>query len=97
LSDEDDKATTSVLLPTPSNPKENLRVKKGVLLSDDEELPQKDSRRLRLSSRAQSLVNSEAEREAHALMDIDDGMCFFSQEKLSEFNLYRGCGASNQK
>lgn len=73
LSDEDDdKATTSALPSAPSKPKEKLRVRKGVLLSDDEEPPQKDTRRSRLSSRAQSLVNSEAEREAHALMDIDD-------------------------
>ncbi|KAF9006066.1 DNA polymerase subunit Cdc27 [Cyathus striatus] len=48
----------------------NLRIKKGVVLSDDdtEAVPQISRRK----SRAASVVDSEAEREAQSLMDIDD-------------------------
>lgn len=54
----------------------NVRVKKRTVLSDGEgegDIP-KPARRPRKSARASEPVDSEAENEARALMDVDDGV-----------------------
>ncbi|TFK39870.1 DNA polymerase subunit Cdc27 [Crucibulum laeve] len=68
-SEQENQSTLAAPSKVPSRSKENLRAARGVILSDDEsDVP----RRSRRKSRAESVVNSEAEREALALMDIDD-------------------------
>ena len=61
--------------PTRPEPKDNVRVKKRTVLSDDddEETPQ-PSRKSRITLGKAKAVNSGADREAKALMDVDDGM-----------------------
>jgi DNA polymerase delta subunit 3 len=53
------------------------RVKRGVVISDDDDVPQTASRRKNKSStdsRMDDEVHSEAERDLRAMMDVDDGM-----------------------
>jgi hypothetical protein len=65
----------------PASDKSGPRVRRGVVLSDDEDVPQPPmSRKSRSSagSRMDSDVGSEAERDLKTMMDVDDGICFHS-------------------
>ena len=54
--------------------KPTVKVKKGVIVSDEEDdAPRILRRKSKLPSKAASDVDSEAEKAARALMDIDDG------------------------
>lgn len=58
-------------------------MKKGVVLSDDDDndVPVKSHRKARMSVHSEA-ADSEAERDAHALMDIDDGLCKYLIDPL---------------
>jgi DNA polymerase delta subunit 3 len=76
---EDDKPSVSLSKqPSESRSKGNVRVKKRTVLSDDDDdLPSPHPRMSRMTLRAQSAVDSEAEQDLKALMDIDDGTRVF--------------------
>ena len=61
--------------PTRSDPKDNVRVKNRTVLSDDDdEETLQLSRKSRITLGKAKAVDSSADREAKALMDVDDGM-----------------------
>lgn len=63
----------------PPSDKSGARVEKGVILSDDEDVPQPASRRKNrsiTSSRMSSDIDLEAEQNLKAMMDVDDGSIF---------------------
>jgi DNA polymerase delta subunit 3 len=56
-----------------------LRIRKGVVLSDDEDAPQPPPLRKSRSSKSSMMdsdVDSEAERDLKLMMDVDDGIYF---------------------
>lgn len=76
MSDSEDDGDTSPRSKPITPPGGTVRVKKRTVLSDDEDeddIP-KPVRRPRKSARASEPVDSEAENEVRALMDVDDGV-----------------------
>lgn len=70
---EDDQRTPVPELKQPANASKAVRLKNRTVLSDeDEDDMRKPTRKLR-STRASKTVDSDDERDAKALMDIDDG------------------------
>ena len=70
--DEDDSDNASINSNIQSGAG-RTRIRKGVVLSDDEDIPQPSRRKSKSASSVASKVDSEAERSLRAMMDIDDG------------------------
>ena len=77
LDSEDDEPSSRSKSPSRPQSKVNVRVKKRTVLSDDDDDSLPQPRMSRMSLRAQNSVNSDAERNLKALMDIDDGRYVF--------------------
>ena len=79
LSDSDDAPPVAQSKP-PSKTKTGPRIRKGVVLTDEEDLPRASRHKRTLASAAASEPESDTEPSLKAMMDVDDGMIivFFS-------------------